>query len=151
MEFCFSGWYVLLSHKTAWMRVVPRPSLPTRTGTSVSRAASTILDPRFYTPGRNPSQEIQPALFLPTQPVGKSSVFIKMIWLPEATWTKAFGEGQTRWATSHTREETTATSAATDLLMPSWSCNNRKKLSPRAPREAKLKGKTALASPKLER
>lgn len=72
MEFCFSWCYVLPSHKTAWMREVPGPSVPTPAGTTVSQAASTILAPCFYTPGEwggeNPSQEIHPALFLPTQP-----------------------------------------------------------------------------------
>lgn len=101
MEFFFSRCYVLPSHKTAWMWVVPRPSLPTRTETTVSLAASTILAPCFYTPGRNPSQEIHPALFLPTQPVPKSSAFIKMIWPPKASKKKA-AWGLTRSTASHT-------------------------------------------------
>jgi hypothetical protein len=71
IEFCFSQCYVLPSHNTAWMQVVPRPSLPTRTGTTVSLAASTILAPCFYTPERNISQETHPALFMLTQPVPK--------------------------------------------------------------------------------
>ena len=81
MESCFSWCCVPPSHKTAWMQEVPRASLPTPTGTTVSLAASTILDPCFYTPGAggggggvgpagagNPSQEIHLALSLPTQP-----------------------------------------------------------------------------------
>lgn len=100
MEFCFSRCYVLPSHKMD--ASVPRPSLPTATGITVSLAASTIAAPCFYTPERNPSQEIHSVLFLPTESAPKSALS-KMISPPRANEAKAGGEGQTRSAASHTR------------------------------------------------
>lgn len=72
MESCFSWCCVPSSHKTAWMQEVPRASLPTPTGTTVSLAASTILAPCFYTPrGRGQERGTRPKrsiLFFPCQP-----------------------------------------------------------------------------------
>lgn len=64
-EFCLSPCQVPLLTRLPGSKV-PRPSLPTQTGT-ISLAARTILAPCFYIPGRNSPQEIHPALFLSTQ------------------------------------------------------------------------------------
>lgn len=77
MELCLSQCHVPPPHTTAWTRRCQGP-LPTRTGT-VSLAASAILAPWFMLLGGT-RPKIHPALFLPTRPVPRSSVLVKMTW-----------------------------------------------------------------------
>lgn len=80
VELCLSQCHVPPPHTTAWIRRC-QGTLPTPTGT-VSLAARAILAPCFMLLGRT-RPKIHPALFLPTRPVPRSSVLVKMTWPPK--------------------------------------------------------------------
>lgn len=133
MEFCFA-WCCMppISHKTAWMREVPRPSLPTKRHYCFPGCQHDPGSLLLYSLGVYPKRSILLFFCCPSQ--SSSHLFLSKCFgnLKQASQ-KIAGEDKQIGSKPPVYKEETCLHWAADPLVPIWSCSKIRKSSPLAP------------------